>query len=61
MGKKCIRMGITVLKLSFGEVSRQIYDRKLHFMAPLVPNRKTKFLTINLMIYQMAILSRAIP
>ena len=29
--KKCIRMGINVLKLSFGEIKNQFYGCELHF------------------------------
>ena len=50
--QKCIRIGITIhLKFSFGEVNRRINAPKSHFTsAPLADSRKTKFLTINLMI-----------
>ena len=48
---KCIRMGITASNLSFGEVNRRFYSRKLRFMAPLTRRRKTKFPTVKLPIY----------
>ena len=38
---------VIVLKLSFGEVYRQFYSRKLHYTAPLARCRKIKFPTIN--------------
>ena len=38
-------MGITASNLSFGEVNRQFYGRKLRFTAPLMRRRKTKFPT----------------
>ena len=50
--QKCIRMGITVFKLSFGAVYRRIYVRKSRFTAPLARRRKTaKFPTVCLTIY----------
>ena len=45
---KCIRMGITASNLSFVEVNRQFYSRKLRFTAR---RRKTKFPTVKLPIY----------
>ena len=44
--KKCIRMGITVHNVSFGEVNRLFYGRKLHFTVPLMCCGKTEFPTI---------------
>ena len=44
---KCIRMGITASNLSFGEVNRRFYGRKLCFTAPLMRRRKMKFPTVN--------------
>ena len=35
--KKSIRMGITIFKISFGEVCRLIYSRKFNFMAHALP------------------------
>ena len=43
---KYIRMGITVLKFSFGEVYHRIYVGKSHLTAPLTCRRKSKFLTV---------------
>ena len=34
-------MGITASNLSFGEVNRRFYGRKLRFTAPLTRRRKT--------------------
>ena len=48
---KCIRMGITASNLSFGEVNRRFYGRKLRFTAPLTRRRKTKFPTVKPPIY----------
>ena len=48
---KCIRMGITASNLSFGEVNRRFYGRKLRFTAPLTRRRKTEFPTVKLPIY----------
>ena len=39
-------MGITASNLSFGEVNRRFYGRKLRFTAPLTRRRKTKFPTV---------------
>ena len=39
--QKCIRMGITNSKFSFGEIYRPIYVRKTSFMAPFAHPRKT--------------------
>ena len=44
--KKCIRMGITVLKISFGEVNLQFCACKLCFTGQLSLHFKTKFATI---------------
>ena len=41
--KKCIRMEITVLKLSFGEVNLCFYGYKSHFRALLLSHCGTKF------------------
>ena len=46
-----IRMGITIFKISFGEVYRRIYVRKSRFTAPLTRRRKTKFPTVYPTIY----------
>ena len=48
---KCIRMGITASNLSFGEVNRRFYGRKLRFKAPLTRRRKTKFPAVRPPIY----------
>ena len=48
---KCIRMGITASNMSFGEVNRRFYGRKLRFTAPLTRRRKTKFPTVKPPIY----------
>ena len=48
---KSIRMGITASNLSFGEVNRRFYGRKLRFTAPLTRRRKTKFPTVKPPIY----------
>ena len=44
-------MGITASNLSFGEVNRRFYGRKLRFTAPLTRRRKTKFPTVKPPIY----------
>ena len=44
--QKCIRMGITILKLLFVEVYHQIYGQKSCFAAPLAHPHKTKFPTV---------------
>ena len=44
--KKCIKMGITVLKIVICGGKLSVYDRKLRFTAPLTRRRKTKFPTI---------------
>ena len=44
-------MGITASNLSFGEVNRRFYGRKLRFTAPLTRRRKTKFPTAKTPIY----------
>ena len=44
--QKCIRMGITMFKFSFGEVYRRINIRKSPFTAPLARCRETKFPTV---------------
>ena len=44
-------MGITASNLSFGEVNRRFYGRKLRFTAPLTRRRKTKFPTVKKPIY----------
>ena len=49
--KKCIRMGITVLKMITGEVHCQFYSPKLCFMSPLSRRCKLKFATTKLKIY----------
>ena len=49
--QKCIRMGITIFKISFGELYRLLYGRKSCFAASLARRRKTKFRTVYLMIY----------
>ena len=49
--QKCIRMGITIFKISFREVYRRIYVRKSRFTAPLARRRKTKFPTVYPTIY----------
>ena len=48
---KCIRMGITASNLSFGEVNRRFYGRKLRFTATRQRRRKTKFPTVKPPIY----------
>ena len=45
--KKCIRMGITELKIVIWGGKSLIYGHKLDFMAPLACRHVTKFLTIN--------------
>ena len=44
-------MGITASNLSFVEVNRRFYGRKLRFTAPLTRRRKTKFPTVKPPIY----------
>ena len=44
-------MGITASNLSFGEVNRRFYGRKLRFTAPLTRRRKAKFPTVKPPIY----------
>ena len=44
--QKCIRMGITIVKILFGEVYRRIYVQKSHFKAPLARHGKTKLPTV---------------
>ena len=49
--QKCIRMGITIFKISFGEVYHWIYCRKPHFTVQLVCQRKSKFPAVYRTIY----------
>ena len=59
--QKCIRMGISIFKFSFGAVYHPIYIRKSHF-SPLARHRKTKFPTVSDDIAsQMKILNTVIP
>ena len=41
--QKCIRMGINIFKISFGEVYRRIYIPKSSFTAPLAGHVKCDF------------------
>ena len=43
--QECIRMGITIFKILFGEIYCQIYSRKSCFTAPLTRSGKTEFQT----------------
>ena len=43
-----MRIGITVLKLSFGKANRRLYGRKLHIATPFLRRRKTKYATTTL-------------
>ena len=41
-----VKMGITIFKISFGEVYHRIYGQKSHFTAQIALHRKTKFWTV---------------
>ena len=49
--QKCIIVGMTIFKVSFGEVYRRIYGPKWLFTGSLASRRKTKFPTLYPTIY----------